>query len=373
MRILAVSAALIAASVSAGDFNVEHVVDKTSGLDARVVTFPAKENTGFSVLDVPKKTKGDSIAKHWDANRHQLIINGGYFESDFSPVGLCRIDGSPIHNTPSKGLSGFVAIDKRGVIRLLTKKDNTNSYPIVIQTGPYVIDPGGKIGIRSRGKRSARRTLVGLTEEGDVVIVVTEQITLYDLALSIKKRIPKLERLLNLDGGISTCMKTKSIEILSSQPVRNYIVKTAAASFSVNTVTLKTKEYVVTYEALKGKVGRLSDEGYGFHLSTGTGTAVNFHRMPASGKKSIESEIRTWRSRSITGPVTKEKTGSDYLLCAWIKKGDTFPDNVTVFYWPDGILFRVDWFVAGSGRYDGENILELLKNLQVRKTAGSEK
>ena len=54
---------------------------------------------------------------------------------------------------------------------------------------------------------------------------MTEPILLYDLSVAIKKKMPRLERLLNLDGGPSTALKTASHEVLNRWPVRNYIVK----------------------------------------------------------------------------------------------------------------------------------------------------
>ncbi len=115
-------------------------------------------------------------------------------------------------------------MDGAGKIHLLWRGDDLTPYPSVLQAGPYVIDPGGKIGIYSRAEK-ARRTLIGLTEEKELVIVATKEIDLYDLAYAVKKQMPRMERLLNLDGGPSSAFKTPTVEILNEWPVRNYIAK----------------------------------------------------------------------------------------------------------------------------------------------------
>jgi len=224
MRVLAASLLWVATAALAGGPHVERIVDKAAGLDAAVVRVPTAENRGFALLDAPRKAKGESIITHWDSTRHVLMINGGYFSADFQPVGLCRIDGKAIGRTKPNRLSGFVAVDKAGSIHLFTLKDDLAPYPSVLQSGPYVIDPGGRIGIRSRSGRAAARTLIGRTDDGTLLIIVTKPIPLYDLSVAIKKKIPRIERLLNLDGGPSTALKTASIEVLNRWPVRNYIV-----------------------------------------------------------------------------------------------------------------------------------------------------
>ena len=59
----------------------------------------------------------------------------------------------------------------------------------------------------------------------EVVFMITQPVHLYDLAHAVKKHLPRIERLLNLDGGPSTGFKTETTEILNEWPVRNYLVK----------------------------------------------------------------------------------------------------------------------------------------------------
>lgn len=206
---------------------VTHISDDDTGLTATLITIPADDNRGFAIIDVPKETPGDTVLTFWNPDTHAFIINGGYFEDDFSPTGYCKVDDRVVGPTPAEKLSGFLAIDAKGTLSLLTRSDDHASYPTVLQSGPYVIDPGGVMGIHTPSGHPAKRTLVGLTKERDVVILITEPILLYDLARAVKKKLPHIERLLNLDGGPSTALKTKDEEVLNEWPVRNYLVKTA--------------------------------------------------------------------------------------------------------------------------------------------------
>ena len=212
-------------SVNNDGITVDRWVDKQAGLEAVIITIPANQNHSFGMIDVPNKSPGDDILSYWRPGRHSLMINGGYFEDDFSPTGLCRIDGKVINPSNDPKLSGFLAIDGQGKLVLLTKHDQRDAFPTVLQSGPYVIDPGGKIGIHSRSGAPARRTLVGVTTEGDIVIIVTEPIHLFDLAVLVSNRLPQIERLLNLDGGPSTALAVEGQVVRNRWPVRNYVFK----------------------------------------------------------------------------------------------------------------------------------------------------
>jgi hypothetical protein len=204
-------------------FTQSKVSDVASGLEATVFTFSQKQNHNFGILDLPDPTTAGTIKRHFDPAQHQLIINGGYFNPDWSPTGYCKIRGKTINPKINKRLSGFIAIDERGRITLLARGDDLSKFPTVLQSGPYVIDPGGKIGIRSKTGRAAKRTLIGVTKDKDLVIIITRPIYLLDLAEHIQKHIPDLERLLNLDGGPSTGFVTRDESLSNLTAVRNYV------------------------------------------------------------------------------------------------------------------------------------------------------
>lgn len=217
--------AMLMATCRASGMTVTQVVDRANGSRAVVITVSASENHGFSLLDVSSRSEKDNILSHWNPTNHVIMINGGYFNDDFSPAGLCRVDGRAINSKQSESLSGFIGVNNAGKVDVLTQGEKTEPYPTVIQAGPFVIDPGGKIGIHSRSGVEAKRTLIGLTKDKDLVIVVTEPIFLFDLAGLIAERFPSIERLLNLDGGPSTALMTDSCRVVNQSPVRNYLMK----------------------------------------------------------------------------------------------------------------------------------------------------
>jgi hypothetical protein len=236
MRISALLTIIAALPCLAGEITTSQLVDTAHRFSAIVITVPVDQNYGFSLLDVRIRKEGDNIQSYWNPTNDILMINGGYFNPDFSPTGFCRIDETEISATRSAKLSGFVAIDKAGAINILSIHDNPTNFPTMLQAGPFVIDPGGSIGIKSRSGADARRTLIGLMQDGNVVIVVTEPIGLLDLAHSIKQHLPSVERLLNLDGGPSTALMIKGHSVVNQWPVRNYITKKRETPTSKSTV-----------------------------------------------------------------------------------------------------------------------------------------
>lgn len=207
----------------ADPIRIRQVENRAYGLKATVILVPEAENRDFFAIDVPRRTDGDDVRKHWKWS-YAFLLNGGYFRTDdFTPVGLTRIDGVEIHSEAAPRLAGFVTIDGEGRLRVLTKTDEVGGYATVIQSGPFLIDPGGYMGIKSSDGRIARRTVVGSTKDRTLVFAVTEEITLSNLARAMLAEFPSLDRLLNLDGGPSTAIMARSVRVLNAWPVRNYI------------------------------------------------------------------------------------------------------------------------------------------------------
>jgi hypothetical protein len=201
------------------------VTDTQSGLKAYVLVLPPEQNRGFCIIDVPARKEGDNIRAHWRAE-YELMFNGGFFDTtNFTPAAYCVINGVKMNPVINTRWSGMLAIDQDGAIHLLWRTNDVSGYHSVLQAGPYVIDPGGAIGIKSRSGPIGQRTLVGFTHKRELVIMVTESIHLYDLAYAVKRQMPQIERLLNLDGGPSSGFKCETLEILNEWPVRNYVAK----------------------------------------------------------------------------------------------------------------------------------------------------
>ena len=213
--LLSFSLVLPYSSIIASDVKTTRITDKDTNIELYVTMFTQRDNCGFGILDVPDPQKAGIILTYWDASKYSIIINGGYFTPDFQPVGLLKINGKFLNKRKPKKLSGFVAMDKKGIISILTHNDDLSPYSSILQSGPYVIDPGSKIGIISNDGEISRRTLIGKTTGNELVIIITSQVSLFDIANFIKKKFPDIDRLLNLDGGPSTALKTDSIEMVN--------------------------------------------------------------------------------------------------------------------------------------------------------------
>lgn len=141
-----------------------------------------------------------------------LGVNGGYFDADFNPVGLYVMGGSirrPFANRQL--LSGLVVIGRTGRLEIRTKQETYQDAVYALQCGPLIIDPGGEIGIKNTPGPTARRTVLGIAETGELAVISTTAVSLRALAEVLHGHpaafgVGRLERALNLDGGPSTAM-----------------------------------------------------------------------------------------------------------------------------------------------------------------------
>ena len=143
-----------------------------------------------------------------------LAINGGYFRFGkgagsrrLEPTGLVIANGRRLHR---QGGGSAVIFDTGRTIGISWAKERSawQNARAALQAGPFIVDPGGRIGInRKRGPR-ARRSAVCLRPSGEVLVVaVTGGISLHELARTLAAPPPGgygCERAINLDGGTST-------------------------------------------------------------------------------------------------------------------------------------------------------------------------
>ncbi len=162
-----------------------------------------------------------------------VAINAGYFDSRFQPVGLCRIAGAEL--TPLSGqevLSGVVAITATGAVQLLDRDSVLGGIPTAVQAGPFVIDPGGGLGVRPQRAR-ANRSLIARDDHGRILLLVTGALTLHQVGTILHDHaevfgMERIECALNLDGGPSTglsvALDDPAWSFNERGPVRNVLV-----------------------------------------------------------------------------------------------------------------------------------------------------
>ena len=158
-----------------------------------------------------------------DNTLSDLTINGGYFDMNRRPVGYFKQQGVDKQSALTGKLSGLVVISKQGRIDIQLANAVPKDAHEAFQSGPFLIDPGGKMGIRTADKYKFDRMILIKNKKGMVSLLYHKRITLYELARYVQKHYPNTDMALNLDGGPSCCVKGMGHSIDPSKPLPYYI------------------------------------------------------------------------------------------------------------------------------------------------------
>jgi uncharacterized protein YigE (DUF2233 family) len=165
-----------------------------------------------------KTARGETAAEFRERTGAVLAINAGFFDLDMAsrltPVGLLVVEGREVSAfNPEKAknpLSGLL-YSRDGELGLMWSRDYATSdgFQSALQTGPFVVDPGGKNGIYRNNYDRQNRSVVCFDQGGQAVIVqVSGGLSLFEVGdfLSTPESEGGLgcERALNLDGGPSS-------------------------------------------------------------------------------------------------------------------------------------------------------------------------
>ena len=157
-------------------------------------------------------------------NRPLVAFNGGYFDVDGSPMGLMVHGGSEI-NPLRKADWGIFWINKSGQGRLHHRRKFhwpswSDKVDFAVECGPRVRVGGEKIQVRPG---AARRTLVGIREDGDLVVAIFPTRVELGAAGQWLHDHWEVVDLLNLDGGSSTqlalCSEDRWLVLARGVPV----------------------------------------------------------------------------------------------------------------------------------------------------------
>jgi hypothetical protein len=175
-------------------------------VQVQAAVFP-RDRVTFGVVDLPLGGPvGETVTRAFSPGV-LAAVTGGFFNPGYHPNGLLEIGGS-VHDPARTDLAGFAGSLKDGTpIVAPTAYLATASLNDAIQAGPFVVDPGGKFGIRSDDGQHARRAIVILSDDA-VGIALTSPCTLYELADGLVATpkafgVERVERALNLSGGPS--------------------------------------------------------------------------------------------------------------------------------------------------------------------------
>lgn len=144
-----------------------------------------------------------------------IIVNGGFFGSSNNPVGRIVMDGqvfgAPLdYGDESIGVPGLFAITngKAELYALGRASYNPRGlrFDQAVESYPMLLLPGGQPTIiRETGYR-ARRTIIALDEQGQIVILLSDLplFSLFDLSNWLASSGAGFDSVLNLDGGRSS-------------------------------------------------------------------------------------------------------------------------------------------------------------------------
>jgi len=210
-----------------------HVVVEDTAAGQRVpvdvAVFSAK-STALRVIDNPD---GQSLAAVMKGEKYACGVNGGYFDSDFKPIGFRGADGvtfSPLRR--ARLITGILLRSERGIdIVRAGEFSRTKKIAVAIQSGPFLVE-GNK---RIRGlndSQLARRTFAGLAGGDRAFLGVCSGVSLAELA-NILATTPivadsKTRRAMNLDGGSSSAFwfareDGSAFSISGRKPVRDFV------------------------------------------------------------------------------------------------------------------------------------------------------
>lgn len=145
----------------------------------------------------------------WQAKTGALIVvNGGFFTETYHATGLTIIDRQA-NGTSYVDFGGMLAITETGPeIHWLVERPyiSTESIQYALQSFPMLVKPGGVLGYPDEDNSPARRTVIGIDENGRFLIILTRRssFTLHQLSTWLTTSDLELDIALNLDGGTSS-------------------------------------------------------------------------------------------------------------------------------------------------------------------------
>jgi hypothetical protein len=202
---------ILSAKSEAGRAGIEyrHVVAENAAggqrVDVDMAIFSTK-SCGLRVIDNPD---GQALAAIMKQQQCACGVNGGYFDTEFKPIGL-RVDNARMFSPLRRArlITGILLQSDRGIdVVRVGEFSRTKEIIAGIQSGPFLVEAGKRIrGLND--SQLARRTFVGITTNDRGFIGICSDVSLADLA-NILATAPvaahyKVRRAMNLDGGSSS-------------------------------------------------------------------------------------------------------------------------------------------------------------------------
>jgi uncharacterized protein YigE (DUF2233 family) len=219
-----------------GGVRYKPIQHESYGITLHAWSFSRKE---YAVdLAVASDPLGSTAANIRKERGVVMAVNGGFFDIDrnsrLTPSGLVVAQGRIVSNLSEtrRGGSG-VLFERGGNIGIdFSRIFNTQGLDAGVQVGPLVVDPGGVNGIRRNDFDRQDRSVVCLTGDRFVVVVISGGLSLHEVGELLSTSEAQggfgCERAINLDGGPSTQVAFKigqqAIEIDDRWKISNAIV-----------------------------------------------------------------------------------------------------------------------------------------------------
>jgi len=194
----------------------------------------------WAIENSPKEPK--SVQAWRQALNANLVINGAYFDVDFTPAGYYQTDKtSSTHAWPDKkgqtdpkSYSGMVRI-KDGKLQLTHLVSQPQPKPAdhesTLLSYPTLMSDGQAL-VKEDSQKYARRTVLAQDSTGTAYVMVTEKgaVSLYEASRWLAAQPERFRIAINLDGGPSTGLsygKDDENAEVDSVPVPNVLTATA--------------------------------------------------------------------------------------------------------------------------------------------------
>jgi exopolysaccharide biosynthesis protein len=226
---------IVSAESEAGLAGIEHrhvvLEEATAGrrADVDIAIFPAK-SCALRVIDNPE---GESLSAMMKREKCLCGVNGGYFDTEFKPIGLRISDGrsfSPLRR--ARLITGVLVQSQRGIdVIRVSEFSHTKKTVAAVQSGPFLVE--GSKSIRGlNDTQLARRTFAAIASNDRALLGLCSDVSLAELA-DILATVPlaadcKIRRAMNLDGGSSSAFwfareNGGAFSIPGQKPVRDFV------------------------------------------------------------------------------------------------------------------------------------------------------
>ncbi len=199
--------------------------------NSRIVAF--RVNPKFYRFAIQSRQKSHErmlYASNGTNNGALIAINGGYFNTDFQPLGL-RISDGILHSSLRKiswwGI--FFITNHHAKIQSIKKFHTTKNIQFAIETGPQLIINGKIPALYGSLKQ---RSALCITSNGEVIIAITQHllVTLKQFSHLLQNNFGCHDAI-NLDGGSSSQLSAHignfRVNITSIFPVADLVTVTA--------------------------------------------------------------------------------------------------------------------------------------------------